>query len=76
MVDCKGCSADDFSQQAHYGALKFGFLFWAIIADDYTFIMTIAGSTTRTATRINHSNKDSVPSPPFNSKSLAFLKQK
>lgn len=50
MMDCKGCSADDFSQQAHYGALKFGFLFWAIIPDDYTFIMTIAGGTTRTAT--------------------------
>lgn len=72
-MDCKRCPADDFSQQAHYGALKFGFLSWAIIADDYTFIMTIAGGTTRTATQISHSNKVSVPSPSFNPKSLAFL---
>lgn len=73
MMDCKWCSADDFSQQVHYGALKFGFLFWAIIADDHTFIMTIAAGTTRTATQISHSHKVLVPSQSFNPKSLAFL---
>lgn len=47
MMDCKRCPADDFGQQAHYATFEFGFLLWAIIADECRSIMAIIGGTKR-----------------------------
>lgn len=47
MMDCKRCPADDFGQQAHYATFEFGFLLWAIIADESRSIMAKIGGTKR-----------------------------